>query len=299
MVPKRVLSSMRRAPLSSRRCSPSEETKLFGPVEFGCGKYFMRLLERPRMAAFGTMPFGNTLRIVGTSRICLDRVEQVRVRRVKIIFPGVHHTGCPVESRRKYVGPRLTVHLIRAAVRYVLLSEEVQGVDVAISTRKIARVGDIRPNDIASYAARALVVDKEEQSVLQNGAADSAPKLVLLEIVLGPDRGRIVEIARIEVGIPQKLKSTSMKRICSCLGGHIDLATAVIPILGVKIVCDNAEFRDGVQVRQDGCAIVLAFYHVGAVYHETVGTLPLSIDGLVPRVRAAGRLAILSVRRLI
>src|SRR5215471_11464958 len=71
------------------------------------------------------------------------------------------------------------------------------------------------------------------------------------------------------------------------LSYDIDLAAAIVSVLRVEVVGDDAEFRNGVEIGNDRRAVVFALFHVRSVNHETVGRLTLSVDGLISSIQTA------------
>jgi hypothetical protein len=68
-----------------------------------------------------------------------------------------------------------------------------------------------------------------------------------------------------------------MKAIGTRLRHDVDLAAAVIPILGVKLVGDNAKFRNRIEIGNDRGPVGLAFFHVRAVHHESIRGFALPV----------------------
>src|SRR6266403_1829510 len=92
-----------------------------------------------------------------------------------------------------------------------------------------------------------------------------------------------------------KLKSAAVKGVGAGLGGDVNLAAAIVAIFSVKIIGDDAKFRDRVQIGQYAGTIVPALLHVRAIHHESVGAFALSIDGLIAGVLIARGRAIICV----
>ncbi len=122
--------------------------------------------------------------------------------------------------------------------------------------------------------------------------------MIALEIAFGPRRCRVEKVAGIKVGVAQKFKSAAVKAVSAGFGSDVDLTAAVVAIFRVKIIGDDAKFRDGIQIGQNAGTIVPAFLHVRAVYHESVGAFALSVYGLIAGILIAGWGAIICVRSL-
>ena len=100
---------------------------------------------------------------------------------------------------------------------------------------------------------------KKKIRVVTDRAAEGPAKLVLAE---GSAGGRKV-VARVQIGIAQKIECVAMKSIASGLGDDIDLAAAEFSILRVEVAGDDAEFINRIQVGNDGRAGVDVLFHVG------------------------------------
>ena len=120
--------------------------------------------------------------------------------------------------------------------------------------------------------------------LLPDRSADRAAELVLpVEAAL-----RRKEIARVESGVTQKLEAAAMQLVGAGLGDHIDDAAAVVAVLGVEVVGQDAELGDRIEIGHDGSAAVHQLLHVAAVDHEAVGVFALAADRLVAGVQTAG-----------
>ncbi len=71
-------------------------------------------------------------------------------------------------------------------------------------------------------------------------------------------------------------------------GHNIHHAPAVVAVLGVKVVGQNPELGDGIEVGNHQSAAVHEFLHIAPVDHEAVGVFPLAPDGLIAGVQHAG-----------
>ena len=91
------------------------------------------------------------------------------------------------------------------------------------------------------------------------------------------------------MGVAQKLEDIAVKIVTPGFGDDVDLSAAVLAVFGVEIIGENAELRDGIEIRNDGGAHVDVFFDVAAVDHEAVGEFTLAVDGNVARVQIAGR----------
>ena len=122
-----------------------------------------------------------------------------------------------------------------------------------------------------------MIITEEENLVLANGSAEGGAELVLVECAA---RVRKI-ISRIEIRVAKKLENVAVKSVRPGLGYHIDLAAAKFSVLGVEIIRENAEFGDGIEVRNNRGAHVDVFFDIAAVDDETVGkfALPVNRDG--------------------
>src|SRR5260370_30273967 len=96
----------------------------------------------------------------------------------------------------------------------------------------------------------------------------------------------------------KELEHPPMDGLGPGFGHNIDWAAAVVAVLGIEVVGDDAKLRNGVQIRNNPSAVVLALFDVGAIHHEAVGRLALAVDRLVPGVQIAGNSAIRKAAKL-
>ena len=80
-----------------------------------------------------------------------------------------------------------------------------------------------------------------------------------------------------------------MQLVRSGFRDDVDDAAAIVAELGVEVIGEDAKFRDGVEIRDDGSPAVHQFLHVAAIHHEAVCILALTTDGLVPGIQTARR----------
>src|ERR1700740_1190261 len=72
-----------------------------------------------------------------------------------------------------------------------------------------------------------LIIGKEKDLVLFDGATESAAELIL---VIGAPFPLVKEIRGVEIRIPQELEKTPMKLVCAGLGHDVDQSAAIIPV---------------------------------------------------------------------
>ena len=87
---------------------------------------------------------------------------------------------------------------------------------------------------------RALIVDEEENLLTHDGAAERAPKLVLLKCTAD----RTEEISRIESIIAQELEGLSVKLIGARLRDGVYLSSTVISVLSLEVIGDDSKLFD-------------------------------------------------------
>ena len=114
--------------------------------------------------------------------------------------------------------------------------------------------------------------------------AESPAKLVLVEC---PALGREV-VAGIEIGIAQEFENVAMQGIGPGLCDDVDLASAELTIFGVKVIGENAELGDRVQIGDDGGAHVDILFDIAPIHQEAVGKFALAVDGDGARIQIAG-----------
>src|SRR5262249_59404887 len=124
---------------------------------------------------------------------------------------------------------------------------------------------------------RARVVAKKKFPVLGDWPADHTAELVLpVEAAL-----RGIEVPGVQRGIAQELECAAVQPIATRAGHDIDDPTAGVAVLRVEVVREDAEFGDGIEIRNDGSAAVHQFLHVAAIHYETVDVFALPADRLV------------------
>jgi hypothetical protein len=96
------------------------------------------------------------------------------------------------------------------------------------------------------------------------------------------------KIARVEIGVSQEFEGVPMKLVGSGFRNDVDLASGIFPILRVKVVGQDSEFGDGIEIGNDGGGHAAGLFGIGAIDQEAVGGLPLAVDGDGSRVQIAG-----------
>ena len=71
------------------------------------------------------------------------------------------------------------------------------------------------------------------------------------------------------------------------LGDHVDLATAIVSILCVEVVGDDTKLGDGIEIGDHGGPVMHAFFGIGPIHHECVGSSTATVDGLLAIVQVA------------
>ena len=89
----------------------------------------------------------------------------------------------------------------------------------------------------ADTLPRALVIGEEEELVAKERSAKRSAKLVL---VINAAGGREI-IARIQIGVAQKVEHVAVKLVGSRLRNHVDEPAAVVAVLGVEVIGDNSK----------------------------------------------------------
>src|SRR5208282_2605433 len=121
--------------------------------------------------------------------------------------------------------------------------------------------------------------------MLSERAAERSSKLVLLELCAF---GREV-VARVKIGITQKLETVSVKLTATRLGENENLPTAVIAVFGIETVGQNAQLLDRIEIRNNGGSHVDVLLHVTAVDAKPIRRFALAADGGASRIEVAGR----------
>ena len=91
----------------------------------------------------------------------------------------------------------------------------------------------------------ALIIRKEKDLVALDGPAESAAKLVL---VIGRPLSAGKVIRGVEIRIAQELKRVSVVLVGAGFCYDVNLAAAVVPVLGVIIIRQNAKLGDRVEI---------------------------------------------------
>ena len=68
---------------------------------------------------------------------------------------------------------------------------------------------------------------------------------------------------------------------------HGDQSAGVVPILGIDAVGENSELGNGIEIRDDGRAVVHVFFHIAAIYHKPVRAFLLSAHRKVAGIQIA------------
>src|SRR5207302_4518317 len=113
--------------------------------------------------------------------------------------------------------------------------------------------------------------------ILMDGSTQCAAKLILS---IEAARWR-EEIAGIERSIPQELKAAPVQLVGAAPRDNVDDTAAIVPVLGVEIIGQDAELGNRIETRYDRGAAVHQFLDVASIYHEAVGVFALTADGLV------------------
>lgn len=115
---------------------------------------------------------------------------------------------------------------------------------------------------------RRRIVCRDE--LAPNGAA---------ELILAVDaaRGREI-IARIRIGIPQEIESIAVKFIGAGFCQYVDHATTEVTVFRVKVVGNDPELRNGVDIGYDGCAVSHLLLNIAAIHQEAVGVSSRAAD---------------------
>jgi hypothetical protein len=95
-------------------------------------------------------------------------------------------------------------------------------------------------------------------------------------------------VARIEVGIAQKLEDVAVKCIRPRFGYNIDLSAAELAVFGVEVVGENAEFVDGIEVGNNRRAHVDVFFNIASVDQKAVGEFALAVNRDRARIQISG-----------
>ena len=119
-----------------------------------------------------------------------------------------------------------------------------------------------------------MVVDEKKRLVLSNWSPQRASKLVLVKS--SSCGGKV--IARIQVGIAEKLEEITMKVVRPRLRNYVNVAAGIATIFGIEVTGENAEFGNGVQVRNDCGSSIDVFFGIAPVDNEGVGKLSLAVD---------------------
>ena len=127
-----------------------------------------------------------------------------------------------------------------------------QRIKLACNAREIASALRVAGNHyvaaiLSNHLAVTLIVPEEKQLIVQDWPTQRAAKLVLLEGPFWSPR-QVEIVVRIQNRVTQEFEGVTVELICPRLGNHVDLAARIVTILGVKIVCDDAELIDGVEV---------------------------------------------------
>ena len=132
----------------------------------------------------------------------------------------------------------------------------------------------------ANDSAVCLIVSEIEDLILLEGSARSAAKLILLPWTAS--RGQVV--FGIEVSVAQVLENIAVQRVRTVFGDDVDLAAGEITVLGIKVVGDDAELAEGVQIGDDGGSRECELLHGDAIEQIAVGGFSHAIDRLVAGV---------------
>ena len=173
--------------------------------------------------------------------------------------------------------------LLRQLVRKVRPAHRPRQQRVAVAVdevRKIAGSVCIRRHaDLARIdalrLARALIVGKEEDLVVTDRPTQRSAKLVLL--VRASCRRKVV--ARIKIGVAQKIECAAVESVVAGFCNHADLTAAKLSILGVEVARHDAKLRNRIQVGNDRRTCVHVFFRVAAIHVEVIRSLTLPVHG--------------------
>src|SRR5437763_398588 len=138
-----------------------------------------------------------------------------------------------------------------------------------------------QPGIDALALPRALIIAKNEKPVFPDRPSHSSAELILT--VKAAFRGE--KVTGVQIRIAQELKGASMQLIGSGARHHVDYAAAIVAEFGVKIVGEDPEFGDGIEIRNNRSATVHQLFYVTPINHESVGIFALSAYGLVPGIQ--------------
>ncbi len=100
---------------------------------------------------------------------------------------------------------------------------------------------------------RALIISKPKQFIFPERAADSVAKLIAAQFRFC----RIEKIARIEFVVAEKFEDIAMKAVCAGFRDRVHDAAAELAVFGIEAVGDQAEFLNGIQVRNQSRPLFL------------------------------------------
>jgi hypothetical protein len=133
----------------------------------------------------------------------------------------------------------------------------------------------------------ALVVDKEEKAIAEDGAPKCAAKDAAIE---GRNRSEVRPVwsvlvrpaVCVQVCVFEEPESIAMELVRAALGHHYDLAAIGVAVLGGRIAGDDMQLADRVDVRAVSDIVVDRLINVGAVKCVVVGLLTVAIDEEAP-----------------
>src|SRR5579864_8558814 len=78
-----------------------------------------------------------------------------------------------------------------------------------------------------------------------------------------------------------------MVLVCAGLGDYVDKAAAVVSVLGVEIIGQDAKLMQRIQVGNRSSARKPQLLHQYPIQNEAILRLPHAIDGVSPGIQAA------------
>ena len=135
-----------------------------------------------------------------------------------------------------------------------------RGHELHLSTRHIAHTGT-------------LVGAEVEQLVFYDSTSPTAPELVALQLILCDCE----ELPCVQLAVPQKLKQRTMNIVGSGARNDVDDAARRVAVLRREVTREQAEFLDGVGVREGQAGVQIGVVVIGAVHLEVDLTLTVAV----------------------
>jgi len=196
-----------------------------------------------------------------------------------------NHAVHTVERGRDYGCSRCTQ--IRQGPRVIVRIVAEQALNYWVCSYELAGNRHRSQADHSHGFTLSLVVREKEGLILDDGSAERATKLVVVERGLGA--GRVEEVARIECVVAEVFDCRSVKRVRSAFGHDVNHRSG-IPAVFRLVIGENTQLADRVD-RQDGgrrpenaCLIdgrivAVAVVHVRAVEQIVVGAPARPVHG--------------------